>query len=166
MNKLLVIFFFVFGTLFSTVFGQVDTPDARSSLLQGLRTTLGNSSIEATDYSSLRTPFVLAVEEEEVVEQVSKVATPVARKARLGDSVALGVISEQVKPLGSLIMGSSAVLQLSNGKTIKRGATFSANISGYTYDVLIQDITGKGYTLKLGSAETAKTFITTSGASR
>lgn len=151
--------------LLGNAWGQVDTPDARADLLQGLKTTLDNTRLEASDYSTLQTPFA-PPKEEEIVEEVREVAAPVVRRSRLGDSAALGIISEQFKPLGSLILGTRAVLQLPNGKTIKRGDTFSASIAGYSYDVVIEEITGNGYTLKLGSAEVSKNFTSTSGASR
>jgi hypothetical protein len=164
MNKLLAVSVIISGTLAGSVSGQVVTPDARANLLDGLQNTLANTSQEAADYSELRTPF--APPKEEVVQEVTEEAAPVVRRARLGDSAALGIISDQFKPLGSLILGTRAVLQLSNGKTIKRGDTFSANISGYSYDVMIEEITEKGYTLKLGSAEVSKNFTSISGASR
>lgn len=165
MNKLLVVSLLFAASIPGSLLSQVDTPDARVNLLQGLKSTLDNTSREAGDYSALQTPFA-PPKEVEVVEEVTEVAAPVVRRSKLGDSDALGIISEQFKPLGSLILGSRAVLQLSNGKTIRMGDTFSANIAGYSYDVTIEEITGKGYTLKLGSAEVSKNFTTTSGASR
>lgn len=165
MNKLVAVTLLCAVLSPVSVLGQVDEPDARTNLLQGMRSTLNNTRIEASDYSTLQTPFA-PPKEEEIVEQVQQTAAPVVRQARLGDSTALGIIADQFKPLGSLILGTRAVLQLSSGRTISQGDTFSANIAGYSYDVVIEEITGKGYTLKLGSAEVSKNFTTTSGASR
>ncbi len=165
MIKLLAVTVFISSAMLSSASGQVDTPEARVNLLQGLRSTLDNTNREAADYSDLRTPFA-PPPVEEVIEDTTEVAAPAVQRSRLRDSEALGIISQQFKPLGSLILGSRAVLQLQSGKTIRRGDTFSASIGGHTYDVVIEDITEKVYTLKLGSAEVSKNFTTTSGASR
>lgn len=146
--------------LFSQV---ISTPAERSDLLEGMNNSLTNVDQEEGDYAEVISPFVPIIVEIPlpVVEQVVEKPKVVAKQ--LPDEQALNIISEQFAPLGSLILGSRGVLQLPGNRTIEKGASFNAEINGFSYEVQILDVTSKGYTLKLGSAEISKNFLTTSG---
>ena len=145
----------------------ISKPESRSELLDGMNRSLSNIQQEEREFAGTRSPFVAVMPEKEVavVEDVKEDTAPV-RVEILPDNQALAIVSQQFKPLGSLIFGNRGVLQLQDNSTIERGATFNAEIRGHTYKVKILDVTSSGYTLQLGSAQISKNFLTTSGAAK
>ncbi len=165
MNNSYIILLLVSLVFVSSVNAQViSKPEARSDLLTSMDQTLSNMQREGNDFKDVKSPFVAVMPEKQpvVVEQVEETVAPVVA-ARLPDKEALAIISQQFKPLGSLILGNRGVLQLQANKTIEKGAFFNADISGNTYRVEILDVTSRGYTLRLGTAQVTKNFLTTSG---
>ena len=81
----------------------------------------------------------------------------------LPDQQALEIISKQFTPLGSLVTENRGVLQLPGNRTIDKGTTFKAEIKGNIYEVEVLDVTSRGYTLQLGTAQLKKNFLTTTG---
>jgi hypothetical protein len=145
--------------------GQViTTPEARSGLLDGMHSTLGNVDREKMDFKEVSSPFEARTRQEQVVATKELDNVPVRTVgALLPDDRALGIISQQFRPLGSLVIGDRGVLQLAGGRTIAQGASFKAEISGNIYEVQIEEVTSKGYTLSLGTASLSKNFLITTG---
>jgi hypothetical protein len=126
-----------------------------------------NTSRPVTSVGEDQSPFYktkrkapVAVNPEMPVEEVEDLdALPMV----LSDSMALDIISRQFKPLGSMVLGSRGFLQLPQGGTIEKGQNFKAEIRGVSYEVRISEITQKGYTLELGTAQKAQSFGKTGG---
>lgn len=161
-------FIFILTLLASTASicaGQViTTPEARSGLLDGMHSTLGNIDREKADFSEVSSPFAARTRQEEVVATKELDNVPVRTVgALLPDEHALAIISEQFRPLGSLVIGNRGVLQLAGGRTIAQGSAFKAEIKGNIYEVQIEEVTSKGYTLSLGTASLKKNFLITTG---
>ena len=148
--------------------GQVVlTPQARDGLLDGLEATVSNVDEEAGEFNRLPSPFNPSEEPDVDVQVVERRPADERQQGeRLPDELALRIVGDQFKPLGSLVMGSRALLQLAGGRTIQAGEQFNADIKGNTYAVEIAEVTSKGYVLRLGSAEVRKTFLTTTGATQ
>ena len=154
--------------------GQVImSQEDRTEVLDGMKGVLENISRPIASIGEDESPFYVSKNKpkEPVVAEVTNqpqevvkaeeeiVSTPVV----LSDNVALGIISNQFKPLGSLVLGDRGFLQLPQGRTIEKGQTFKADIRGITYTVLISNVTEKGYTLELGSASSEHSFVKTGG---
>ena len=165
MNRKLSVIFLLSFSIAQFAGAQIITkPEDRSALIGGMNQTLANMEQQERAYDSVGSPFIAVMPKKEVkvVEKVIESDEPVVVEI-LPDAQALSIISQQFKPLGSLILGNRGVLQLQDNSTIERGATFKAAIKGHTYEVQIFDVTSRGYTLKLGSAQITKNFLTTSG---
>ena len=146
--------------------GQVImSPENRAEVLDGMEGVLENASRPMTAIGEHASPFYIAKDKpkpvvvqeearEEIVEE-EVFTTPVV----LSDEVALGIISRRFKPLGSMVLGNRGFLQLPQGRTIEKGQKFKADIKGTSYEVLISEVTAKGYTLQLGSASSEHSFI-------
>lgn len=144
------------------LFAQVILPvDERASLLDDMKTVVSNTDAPSPSFAGVPSPFV----ENEVELAETDPQTPVQSDEpvrelpqNLSDSAALKLVSQQFKPLGSLVLGSRGILQLASGTTIEQGARFSAEIRGRSYEVTIQEVTQNGYTLRLGEAVLEQTF--------
>lgn len=150
----------------SAVSGQIiTTPQARADLLGGMQATLGNTEIEAADFSKVKSPFEpqVHVEPVPITKDLTNIPAPVTKGRTLPDEQALSIISNQFKPLGSLVLGARGILQLAGGNIIEQGESFRAEISGNIYEVTIVEVTSRGYTLGLGAAQLKKNFLTTTG---
>ena len=160
-NLMLILFAYVA----SICGGQViTTPEARSGLLDGMHSTLGNVDREKMDFKEVNSPFAVRTRQEEEVATKELDNVPLRTAgALLSDDRALAIISGQFRPLGSLVVGDRGVLQLAGGRTIAQGASFKAEISGNIYAVKIEEVTSKGYTLSLGTASLRKNFLITTG---
>ena len=158
-----ILFILTMGALCSTA--QVILPsDERDSLVGDMNEVLTNTDRESMDVSKTSSPFVEKKAEQILPASTDLEAPQLVREelpAELSDPVALRLISQQFKPLGSMVLGNRGLLQLSGGNTIEQGETFNAEIKGRSYEVLIEEVTGSGYTLRLGSAIMRKTFLTT-----
>lgn len=144
----------------------ITTPEARSSVLDGMNASLANVDRPEADLSDVDSPFEARrrkkVEPVATKDLTGGAITKVAGKL-LPDETALRIISDQFRPLGSLVLGDRGLLQLAGGHTIERGDTFKAEIRGNIYDVLIAEVTSRGYTLRLGTAELKKNFLNNTG---
>jgi len=159
------IFFTAMVTAVVFASGQVIQPaDQRTTLLDDLRIVVENTDRDPVFLGNLESPFVEDLEttaerKADSEDEDNDNAAPVPEVTRaLGDAVALRLIAQQFKPIGSLILGERAQLQLANGTRISAGDSFNATIQGTTYEVLIESVTSNGYTLRIGEASISKTF--------
>lgn len=164
MNKFLL--FTAFPVLvLSQASGQViQSASERESLLENLRVVVTNTNREALLVDDLQSPFVeemeapapetgaSAAESEEAPDSVEE------GPRLLSDAVALRMVGQQFKPIGSLILGNRALLQLANGSTLSVGQSFAAEIQGNRYQVELESVSGNGYVLRLGTATLSQTF--------
>jgi len=145
----------------------ITPPAKRSQLLDGMQASLANVDKPAEDYSSLASPFVPRTGRNRPTGKVEELpAEVIATTERLPDAVALKVIGDRFKPIGSLVLGSRGVLQIANGRSLETGETFTAEIRGHNYEVEVLEVTSQGYALRLGSSTIRKNFITTTGATQ
>ena len=161
MNRYSSLLTIALSLAFASVQAQIITPvDSRTGMLEGMNATLSNVDAPVVDYSEVTSPFVIMVKKVPVVATKNLDDIPVDTNPGevLADEVALQVISNQFKPLGSMVMGTRGLLQLSNGQTIEEGDVFKAEIQGIVYEVTIGEVTSKSYTLMLGTANVEKHF--------
>lgn len=167
MNRIFIFLPVLLGLGLPSAYSQVITPvDARESMLDGMQATLTNIDLSPGEYSAVQSPFVVREKEEVDLlqpEDFLNLPDNVVSGEPLPDDVALGVIGQQFKPFGSLVMGNRGILQLANGRTIAAGESFEAQIKGVTYEVTISKVNSDGYQLSLGTATIEKTFLTTTG---
>lgn len=138
----------------------------REIVLEGMKEVVGNVERPALVLEGISNPFLereeaIPAEVETATGQISETVS--APDQALTDDVALRLISNQFRPLGSLILGTRGILQLANGKTIGQGETIGAEIKGRSYEVIIEEVTGNGFTLRLGSAVLQRSFSATQG---
>jgi hypothetical protein len=167
MNRQSILFFLVIALAASAGQAQIITPvESRQGMLDGMQVTLANVDREAGDYRDVPSPFVVRrkkAPEPVATKELDDVPVDTGTGAVLEDNIALGIISRQFNPLGSLVMGDRGILQLANGQTISEGDSFKAEIKGVVYEIHISDVTSKSYQLRLGSATIEKNFLTTTG---
>jgi len=142
--------------------------DERTDLLDGMQSVIENTSRPLTTVSEDQTPFYKT----KAKAPAPVVNTQVPREETdefedlpilLSDAMALDIISRQFKPLGSMVLGTRGFLQLPKGQTIEKGQNFKAEIRGVPYEVRISEVTQKGYTLELGTAQKEQSFGKTGG---
>jgi hypothetical protein len=151
--------------LYHPASGQVITPvNQRGELLEGMEQVLSNTERESLDLAGLVSPFhpkpaapVATVASEAPEPEIREAVTTEPRI--LPDAVALEMVAERFQPLGSLVLGTRGILQLSNSRTIAKGEAFRAEIQGVAYEVFIDEVTSEGYRLRLGSATLDRTFL-------
>lgn len=163
MSKNLTILLAVLMGSSPLLFSQVILPvDDRDQLLNDMQAVIDNTQSDPQTFDGIPSPFVekkqaVAQPQPQMANQVQEPAETLPRN--LSDWVALRMISQQFKPLGSLVLGDRGILQLANGNTIEKGASFKAEIQGRSYEVTIDEVTQNGYTLRLGSAILKQTFL-------
>ena len=165
MNKQFLTVILIAGVLVSASHGQtITTPESRSDLLGGMKSTLDNVERPEGEYAAVSSPFEARIikKPEPMIKKLDKVPQRIAG-AVLSDDHALSVISQQFRPLGSLVIGTRGVLQLQGNRNIEMGDSFKAEIKGNNYEVQITEVTSRGYTLQLGTAQISKNFLTTTG---
>lgn len=162
MNKKFSLTLILFSGCLTLSQGQViDPASKRGNLLDQLTEVISNTEREAGDFSQVNSPFVKISLAEPVVTGSTEVATVEAPAPQiLSDAVALQAISQQFRPLGSLVLGERGLLQLANGRTIEQGSRFNAEIQGNLYEVSVEKVTKSGYTLRLGEATVERNFST------
>ncbi len=134
----------------------------RGQLLDGMARVLENTKRPAGSYAGTPSPFHQAAAPAAPAAAPKPGDTPVAAATgpeRLPDYVALGLIAQQFRPLGSLVTGERGLLRLGGGRSIEKGQSFRAEIRGQTYEVTVEDVTSQGYVLRLGSARLERSFI-------
>lgn len=163
MSKNLTILLAVLMGSSPLLFSQVILPvDDRDQLLSGMQAVIDNTQSDPQTFAGIPSPFVekkqaVAQPQPQMANQAQEPAETLPRN--LSDWVALRMISQQFKPLGSLVLGNRGILQLANGNTIEKGSSFKAEIQGRSYEVTIDEVTRNGYTLRLGSAILKQTFL-------
>lgn len=140
----------------------------RESLLNSMEAVLNNTARPAMEVAGIDSPFHAAIFEEASVarETATEAPRPTPRREVpeiLPDRTALSIIAGRFDPQGSLIMGDRGMLQLGGARTIAEGETFNAEIKGHTYEVRIEEVSSRGYRLRLGNATLEQTFLTTTG---
>jgi hypothetical protein len=145
------------------LFSQVILPvNDRDSLLADMQAVIGNTAVAPQAFTGITSPFM---EKKQTMpnpqpQTGNQTVEPQREPSReLSDTAALRLVSQQFKPLGSLVLGNRGILQLANGNTIEKGASFKAEIQGRSYEVTIAEVTQNGYTLRLGSAVLDQTFL-------
>ncbi len=81
------------------------------------------------------------------------------RVERLPDAEALELISERFRPSGSMIGAGTAFLNLPDGNRLELGQVFSATVRGQAYDVVVERITSRSYTLRVGEATLTREYL-------
>ena len=165
MNRKIITVLSLVGILATVAGGQViSKPESRSDLLGGMQDTLENVDRPQGSFDSVNSPFKakIPVAPKPVIKNLDDAPKTVVGKV-LPDDQALAIISQQFNPLGSLVLGNRGILQLPENRTIEKGSSFKAEIKGNIYEVTIVDVTSRGYTLGLGTAQISKNFLTTSG---
>lgn len=165
MNKQFITVILIAGLLISSSHGQtITTPESRSDLLGGMKSTLDNVERPEGEYAAVSSPFEARIikKTEPMIKKLDKVPQRTVG-AVLPDNQALSIISQQFRPLGSLVLGTRGVLQLQGNRNIEMGDSFKAEIKGNIYEVQITEVTSRGYTLQLGTAQISKNFLTTTG---
>ena len=162
-KKLTILLQFLLGCT-PPLFSQVILPaNERELLLTDMQTVIENTENEPRTFDGVQSPFV-EEGQEDAAPQPTMADQPEQQPVRvepvdLSDTMALKLIGQQFKPLGSLVLGNRGILQLSNGSTIAQGASFTAQIKGRKYEVTIEEVTRNGYTLRIGSAVLSKSFL-------
>ncbi len=165
MNKQFSAVILIAGLLTSALQGQtITTPDSRSEVLDGMKSTLANVERPEGEYTEVKSPFEARIikKAEPVIKKLDDAPKTVVG-AVLPDDKALSIISQQFQPLGSLVLGDRGILQMQGNHNIEKGDSFKAEIKGHIYEVKISDVTSRGYTLQLGTAQVSKNFLTTTG---
>jgi hypothetical protein len=147
----------------------ITTPEKRGVLLDRMNDSLDNVDQPEAKFSDLASPFEARRRKKADPVPTKDLAnaplTPMASQL-LPDDKALAIVSQQFQPLGSLVLGDRGLLQLAGGGSIERGESFKAEIRGNVYEVMIDDVTSKGYTLRLGTARLKKNFLNTKGTTK
>lgn len=106
--------------------------------------------------ADLESPFVFDQSEAAIVEaEVEVEAEPIID---YDDASVLRVVAENFsrQVSGTMVRGTTSFLQLEGGTLIRPGASFPISIpqaQGQKFTVMVTQITGNSYTLKLGEAE-------------
>lgn len=79
-------------------------------------------------------------------------------KVLLSDAQQLARAAELIRPQGTVVMGSSAYLQMVDGKFCKVGDPISVNIDGLDVQVTVSSIERNSYTLRLNDQELRREF--------
>lgn len=162
MNKKLSLTHILFLGCLAVTQGQViDPASKRGNLLDQLTEVISNTERETMEFSQVNSPFVRTSLAQPVVSESAEGTTVDTQAPQtLSDAVALQAISQQFRPLGSLVLGERGLLQLANGRTIEQGRSFNAEIRGNLYEVTVEKVTQSGYTLRLGGATVERNFST------
>jgi hypothetical protein len=145
------------------LFSQVILPvNERDTLLNDMQAVIGNTAAAPQTFTGITSPFMEKKRtapnpQPQIGNQTVEPQREPSRE--LSDTAALRLVSNQFKPLGSLVLGNRGILQLANGNTIEKGSSFKAEIHGRSYEVTIEEVTQNGYTLRLGSAVLDQTFL-------
>jgi len=160
MIKVIQLSFAVFTLLIANpvVAQYISTRSDREDSIEGITRVLQAKEAEAFDASTVENPFVEQRDEPQPVqvaqprEEIREAPVQPATAPVLPDDVALSAIARSFSPQGSLILGNRGILQLGGGRSLEIGDRFNATIQGRSYEVLIENVTTSGYTLRLGSA--------------
>jgi len=165
MSRFLVLIGILNGGIHSLSGQVIQTTEKREALLEGLRSVVKNTERDALALDQLESPFVepFADPLPEVTERAEgddpdAVEAVPRTQVVLSDAVALQMVSRQFNPLGSLILGERALLQLENGSTMPVGQVFSAEINGIRYEVKLENVSNNGYELRIGDATLLRRF--------
>lgn len=138
--------------------GIVRPKPQREAILEAAASILTPDSMGLQEaIGELENPFVTWVDPS--LKGKSESAAPAAPAERLSDAAALDIIGTSFRPSGSMIGAGTAFLNLSAGRRVELGETFATVVRGETYEVRVESITMRGYTLRLGSATMTREFL-------
>ncbi|MCC5807045.1 MAG: hypothetical protein JJU00_12020 [Opitutales bacterium] len=113
-----------------------------------------------TALADLQSPFQRWVDPTPAVTDPEPTVTQrQPRSERLPDAEALELIAERFRPTGSMIGAGTAFLNLQGGNRLELGQVFSATVRGESYDVIVERITNRAYTLRAGEATLTREYL-------
>ncbi|MFO7724492.1 MAG: hypothetical protein R6V45_03000 [Oceanipulchritudo sp.] len=145
---------------------MISTPAEREGLLERIDRVILNTEKKAQSYAGVSSPFlqesaVASAEQQMPPDTGLETEAAETEPVVLPDKVALDLISERFRPLGSMVIGERGFLQLASGRTIEEGESFRAAIQGFSYTVHLEAVTSSGYRLRLKTATVEKSFMDT-----
>ncbi len=161
--KTAVVTAFVFVLLSSASWAQgvVRPKEQRETIIgQGSALLIQESTSVRAALEDLPSPFQRWVDPEPAAPEPERtVVQRQPRSERLPDAEALELIAERFRPTGSMIGAGTAFLNLQGGNRLELGQVFSATVRGESYDVTVERITNRAYTLRVGDTTLTREYL-------
>lgn len=142
--------------------GVVRPKDQREAILERGARLLAQpmQTPESSTVADQTNPFSPWREVEPVADESAEpLVERQARRVRLPDAEVLDLVVERFRPSGSMIGAGTAFLNLPGGNRLELGQVFPVTIRGETYEVTVERITTRGYTLRVGEATVTRNFL-------